>query len=108
MRALTDEEVRRQLGDLPDWRRAGDTLVATFRAPSFLAGIDLVRGAADEAEQMNHHPDIDVRWRTTHWLLTTHDAGGLTQLDIELAHRISDQARLLRAVAVPDPQPEPA
>jgi 4a-hydroxytetrahydrobiopterin dehydratase len=42
---------------------------------------------------MNHHPDIDIRWRTTHWLLTTHDAGGLTQLDIELAHGISDAAR---------------
>ena len=35
---------------------------------------------------MNHHPDIDIRWRTTRWLLSTHDAGGLTQLDIELAH----------------------
>jgi 4a-hydroxytetrahydrobiopterin dehydratase len=42
---------------------------------------------------MNHHPDIDIRWRTTRWLLTTHDKGGLTQLDIELAHRISDLAR---------------
>ena len=52
-----------------------------------------MRDAADEAEQMNHHPDIDIRWRTTRWLLTTHDKGGLTQLDIELAHRISDLAR---------------
>lgn len=107
MRALTDEEVRRQLGDLPDWRRVDDTIVASLTAPSFRAAIELVRCAADEAEQMNHHPDIDIRWRTTHWLLTTHDAGGLSQLDIELAHRISDLAARLGAAAVPDPKPEP-
>ncbi|MBK9475199.1 MAG: 4a-hydroxytetrahydrobiopterin dehydratase [Tetrasphaera sp.] len=107
MRALTDEEVRRQLGDLPGWRRVGDAIVARFTAPSFVAAIDLVRGAADDAEQMNHHPDIDIRWRSTRWLLTTHDAGGLTQLDIELAHRISEHARRLGAVADLDPQPEP-
>jgi 4a-hydroxytetrahydrobiopterin dehydratase len=49
---------------------------------------------------MNHHPDIDIRWRRTHWtLLTTHDAGGLTQLDVELAHRIAGHARRLGASA---------
>ena len=38
---------------------------------------------------MDHHPDIDLRWKVTHWRLSTHSAGGLTQLDIELAHRIA-------------------
>ena len=93
VRQLTDEEIGRQLGDLPDWTREGDAIVATLTAPDFPAAIALVRDAADEAERMNHHPDIDIRWRTTRWLLTTHDKGGLTQLDIELAHRISDLAR---------------
>ena len=88
-RLLTDEEVARQLGDLPGWTREGDAIVATIEAPDFPAAIRLVDEAADEAEEMNHHPDIDIRWRTTSWLLTTHAAGGLTQLDIELAHRIS-------------------
>ena len=67
--------------------------MATVEAPDFPAAIRIVDAVADEAEQMNHHPDIDIRWRTTRWLLTTHDAGGLTQLDIELAHRISAAAR---------------
>ena len=92
-RPLTDDEITRQLADLPLWSREGDSIVATIEAPDFPAAIRLVAAAADEAEQMNHHPDIDIRWRTTHWLLTSHDAGGLTQLDIELAHRISTAAR---------------
>jgi 4a-hydroxytetrahydrobiopterin dehydratase len=92
-RLLTDDEVTRQLADLPGWRREGDALVATIEAPDFPAAIRIVTAVADEAEQMNHHPDIDIRWRTTRWLLTSHDAGGLTQLDIELAHRVNEAAR---------------
>ncbi|MBR7742983.1 4a-hydroxytetrahydrobiopterin dehydratase [Phycicoccus sp. BSK3Z-2] len=92
-RLLTDDEISRQLGDLPGWERDGEAIVATIEAPDFPAAIRIVATAADEAEQMNHHPDIDIRWRTTRWLLTSHDAGGLTQLDVELAHRINAAAR---------------
>ncbi len=88
-RHLTDDEIARQLADLPGWSRDADTLVAGIEAPDFPAAITLVDAVADEAERLNHHPDIDIRWRTTHWRLSTHDAGGITQLDIELAHRIS-------------------
>ena len=92
-RLLSDDEVATQLEGLPGWRREGDAIVATVEAPDFPAAIRVVAAAAGEAEQMDHHPDIDIRWRTTRWLLTTHDAGGVTQLDIELAHRISAAAR---------------
>lgn len=92
-RLLTDDEVTRQLADLPGWVRDGDALVASVEAPDFPAAIRVVDAVAVEAEEMGHHPDIDVRWRTTRWLLTTHDAGGLTQFDVELAHRISAAAR---------------
>lgn len=94
-RLLTEEEVERQLGDLPDWRREGDSVVATLEAPDFPTAIRLVDQVAVEAEEMDHHPDIDIRWRTTHWTLSTHSEGGLTQLDIELAHRISQAASRL-------------
>ncbi len=92
-RLLSDDEVSTQLVGLSGWEREGDALVATVEAPDFPAAMAIVDAAAYEAEQMNHHPDIDIRWRTTRWLLTTHDAGGITQLDIELAHRISAAAR---------------
>ena len=87
-RLLSDDEVTTQLEGLSGWRREGDAIVATVEAPDFPAAIAIVDVVAGDAEQMNHHPDIDIRWRTTRWLLTTHDAGGITQLDIELANRI--------------------
>lgn len=94
-RLLTDDEVERLLDDLPDWHREGASIAATLKAPDFPTGIRLVDEAALEAEEMNHHPDIDIRWRTTRWTLSTHSEGGLTQLDIELAHRISAAAARL-------------
>jgi 4a-hydroxytetrahydrobiopterin dehydratase len=94
-RLLSDEEIERQLEGLPAWSRDGDAIVARLEAPDFLTGIRLVDEAADAAEQMDHHPDVDIRWRTTTWRLSTHSEGGLTQLDIELAHRISQAAERL-------------
>ena len=96
-RRLTDEEIERQLGDLPDWTRDGDTIRATFEAPAFLTGIALVQEVALLAEAMDHHPDIDVRWRTVSFALSTHSEGGLTQLDVELAHEIAQEATRVRA-----------
>ena len=98
-RLLTDEEVSRQLADLAGWRRDGDAITASYEAPDFPAAIRLVVAAADEAEQMDHHPDIDLRWRSRTARLSTHSAGGLTQLDIELAHRIAQAAARIGARA---------
>jgi 4a-hydroxytetrahydrobiopterin dehydratase len=97
-RLLTDEEITRQLGDLPGWRRDGESLVASYKAPDFPKAVQLIVAAGDEAEQMDHHPDVDLRWKVTHWRLSTHSEGGLTQLDIELGHRISQAAGRLGAV----------
>ena len=91
-RRLTDEEIERQLGDLPDWTRDGESLRASYEAPDFLAGIALVQEVAAAAETMDHHPDIDIRWRTVTFTLSTHSEGGLTQLDVELAHQIGQEA----------------
>ncbi|GAA2033797.1 4a-hydroxytetrahydrobiopterin dehydratase [Terrabacter terrae] len=91
-RRLTDEEIERQLGDLSGWTREGDSIHASFEAPDFLAGVALVQEVAAAAEAMDHHPDIDIRWRTVTFTLSTHSEGGLTQLDVELAHQISQEA----------------
>ncbi|PID54520.1 MAG: 4a-hydroxytetrahydrobiopterin dehydratase [Micrococcales bacterium] len=88
-RLLSDDEVSAQLADLPGWTREGDSITATTQAVDFRTGIRIVDEVASAAEEMNHHPDIDIRWRTTTWTLSTHSEGGLTQLDIEFAHRIS-------------------
>ena len=89
---LDDGAVGKALIDLTGWIGDREVIVRTVELPSFPAGIVAVVDVAKAAEEMDHHPDIDIRWRTTRWSLTTHDAGGLTQLDIELAHRISAAA----------------
>ena len=94
-RLLTDDEVERQLGDLPGWSREGTAIVATYEAPDFPTAIRLVDEVAVEAEEMDHHPDVDIRWRTTHWALSPHSAGGLTPLDVERAHRVAQAAARL-------------
>lgn len=74
--------------DLAGWRRDGDELRAEIVCSSFRAAIALVVHVGFLAEAADHHPDIDIRWRTVRLALSTHDAGGLTDLDLDLARRI--------------------
>lgn len=85
---LTETEITDALDSLPEWSRAGDAINRTVEAPSFLAGIELVRRVAEAAEAANHHPDIDIRWRKVTFVLSTHSAGGLTAQDVALAREI--------------------
>lgn len=96
-RLLSSEEIDRQLRDLPGWQRTGEAIEATYDAPTFPDAVRLVDEVADEAEQMGHHPDIRIAYVTTTWTLSTHSEGGLTQLDIEMAHRIAQAASRLDA-----------
>jgi len=90
---LTDSEVSQQLEALPNWRRAESAepaITATYELTDFVAALDFVNRVGHEAELMNHHPDIDIRWNKVTLALSTHSEGGLTQNDIELAHRINE------------------
>jgi 4a-hydroxytetrahydrobiopterin dehydratase len=90
---LTDSEVSQQLESLPNWRRAeGEepAITAEYELTDFVAALDFVNRVGHEAELMNHHPDIDIRWNKVTLALSTHSEGGLTHNDIELAHRIND------------------
>ena len=93
---LTDDEITTRLADLKNWKRAdseGDSAISTsFEVADFRAALDLVQRIGDAAEQMNHHPDIDIRWNVVTLVLSTHSEGGLTQLDVEAAHRFNDEA----------------
>ncbi len=86
---LDAEEITRALRTLPgvDRDRAG-TLAVSLRAPSFAAAVRLVDLVAEQAQAMDHHPDIDLRWRTVTFSFATHSAGGVTELDAELAGRV--------------------
>jgi 4a-hydroxytetrahydrobiopterin dehydratase len=88
---LDDAAISTALDDLPGWERDKDALVRTAKLPSFPAAIAVVDRVAEIAEERNHHPDIDIRWRTLVFRCSTHSAGGITALDVELAGAISEQ-----------------
>jgi 4a-hydroxytetrahydrobiopterin dehydratase len=85
---LTEEEIARGLAGIPLWRREGDSIIRSIRCPSFPDAIALLNRVADAAEASNHHPDIDVRWRTLTFTLSTHASGGLTAKDLGMAATI--------------------
>ncbi len=85
------------LGALPNWHRVGPELRAEFRAPSFPEAIRLVDGVAEAAERAAHHPDIDIRYDLVRLVLSTHSAGGITDLDLRLAADIDTLAAVIGA-----------
>jgi 4a-hydroxytetrahydrobiopterin dehydratase len=85
---LSDLEIQRALGGLPGWARRGGALTKTFSFDRFADGIRFIDRLARVADDMNHHPDIDVRYTKVTVMLSTHDAGGITQDDLRLAEKI--------------------
>ena len=85
---LSDLEIQRALGGLPGWARKGAALAKTFSFDRFADGIRFIDRLARVADDMNHHPDIDVRYTKITIMLSTHDAGGITDADLRLAEKI--------------------
>jgi 4a-hydroxytetrahydrobiopterin dehydratase len=87
---LGSDEVTAALAQLSGWAGDVDGIERSVTAATFLDGIRLVAEVAHVAEQADHHPDIDIRWRTVTFRLSTHSAGGVTGKDITLAGQIND------------------
>ncbi len=85
---LSEDEIVRALADLNGWAGDAVALRRTAVLPSFAAAIEVVDAVARQAEEMDHHPDIDIRWRTLSFTCATHSANGVTALDVDLASRI--------------------
>lgn len=85
---LSDEDLGKALGTLTDWTREGSALVRTAELESFPQAIEVVNQVAEIAERSNHHPDIDIRWRTLTFRCSTHSEGGITAFDVSLAEAI--------------------
>lgn len=85
---LSEDQIRTALVQLTGWE--GDTTQIRRVAvlPTYKAAIEVVRQVADAAEELDHHPDIDIRWRTLHFACSTHSENGVTSKDTELAARI--------------------
>ena len=89
---LPDDEIAQWLGTRTGWERQGDEIRKRFERVSFADAISFVVRIGFLAEAAKHHPDLDIRWRTVAVALTTHDAGGLTRRDLELAASIDEAA----------------
>lgn len=87
MTTLSDDDVTARLARLPGWEREGHEIRRTFAFADFKEALAFVNRVADLAEGMDHHPDIDIRYSKVTLALTTHDAGGLTALDFDLAEK---------------------
>jgi len=87
---LDDAAIDDALAKLPGWEREGDaTIVRYAKLPSFPTAIEAVDEVAELAEANDHHPDIDIRYNSVKFKLSTHSEGGLTRKDTDLAAKIS-------------------
>jgi 4a-hydroxytetrahydrobiopterin dehydratase len=87
MPAPSAEDANTRLRALPDWKIVSGELVRTFEFKDFRGALAFVNGIGELAEEAGHHPDIDIRYNHVRLALTTHDAGGLTVKDFDLAAR---------------------
>ena len=85
MPPLSTDETKSLLTNLSNWQIVSGELVKTFQFKDFVSAIDFVNRVGKLAEQAGHHPDIDIRYNRVRLALTTHDAGGLTHKDFDLA-----------------------
>lgn len=82
---LSDPEIETRLARLPGWARTGDAITRSFAFAGFPEAVEFVARLVGPAERLEHHPDLDVRYNKVIVTLSTHDQGGLTAYDFELA-----------------------
>jgi 4a-hydroxytetrahydrobiopterin dehydratase len=88
MAPLGDSEVEARLTEHPGWERSGNAIRKSFERGDFVGSVNFVRSLVEPAEEMNHHPDLEISWDTVTVSLSTHSDGGVTEADFELAAKI--------------------
>jgi 4a-hydroxytetrahydrobiopterin dehydratase len=90
---LSDAEINASLSGLSGWSRASETITKTFTFSGFPEAVAFVTRLVEPAEQLEHHPDLDLRYNRVSVSLSTHDQGGLTGFDFTLAAEIEKAAQ---------------
>lgn len=88
MALLSDAEIESRLGDLAGWERDGDEIRKVFEHGDFAGSVRFVDAILEPAEEMGHHPDLEISWNEVTVKISTHSEGGLTGADFELAGKI--------------------
>ncbi len=86
--SMKEEEIVRRLAEVPAWSRVGDAIERAWKFKDFREAMGFLNRVAELAEAANHHPDIWNSWNRVKLTLTTHDTGGLTNRDFNLAKKI--------------------
>ena len=86
--AMEPAEIEERLAELEGWTREGGGIVREFDRGDFVGSVRFVESIVEPAEEMGHHPDVEISWDTVTVTITTHSEGGLTEADFELAARI--------------------
>jgi 4a-hydroxytetrahydrobiopterin dehydratase len=89
MKPLSPSELQTALPPDSLWKLDQGKLVRDWTFPDFVAAMDFVNGVAQLAEAASHHPDIDIRYNRVRLGLVTHDAGGITASDVDMAKKIT-------------------
>lgn len=89
MKQLTNDQIQRELATTPGWELSADAIVRTVTFADFAEAMEFVNRVATVAEEVNHHPDITIKWNTVTLTQSTHAAGGLTEHDFTLARRLN-------------------
>ena len=91
---LSDDEITRELGTLGGWKREGEKLSREYQFADFVEAFGFMAAVALVAEKLDHHPEWFNVYRTVRVQLATHDAGGITALDFQLARTMDKLARV--------------
>lgn len=86
---FTTHDVETALGELPGWEGDETSLRRTFKFPDHITAVGFVVRLAMAAEVMDHHPDLRIVYNRVELTLSSHDAGGVTQRDVDLAKKAS-------------------
>lgn len=89
---LNQTEIDQKIQTLPQWQQQDQTITRTFKFKNFVQAIDFVDKLVKPAEAAQHHPDLEISYNKVTVSLTSHDAGGLTQKDFDMAQTISKLA----------------
>lgn len=88
MKRLSVTEIQEKMKDIPLWQKEGICINRLIEFKNFLDGIKFINEVAKIAEETDHHPDIDIRYRRVLFSLSTHSEGGLTEKDFDMAKKI--------------------
>jgi 4a-hydroxytetrahydrobiopterin dehydratase len=88
MALLSEAEIEAKLAELDGWKRSGGAIEKGFGCGDFVGSVKFVKSLVGPAEEMGHHPDLEISWDTVTVTISTHSEGGLTAADFELAGKV--------------------